>query len=283
MKIIAILVLIFGIALAGGAIYFASIYFEEFEARMASQGDKGPKTVNVIVAKETLRYGTVLDPKKHLRWAAWPESSLPEGSFTDAKELLGTKEMDDRTRVVLRQIEPGEPILENKISGFGAQERMAMQLGEGKRAFTIRIDAISGVAGFIAPGDRVDVLMTRNVEGSLESTIVLQNILVIAVDHETNQQSNAPKIARTATLEVTSEVAQKLQLAQQIGRLSLTLRGLGGEDVDVVPEKPQTVSVQDLLGIEAAPAAAPAQQAPRNTVRVRRQGVIADTLEFEQQ
>lgn len=282
MKIIAILVLIFGVALAGGAIYFASIYFDEFEARMASQ-TQGPKTVNIIVAKETLRYGTVLDPKKHLRWAAWPEDSLPEGAFTDATKLLGTEDQEDRTRVVLRQIEPGEPVLVSKISGFGARGRMAMQLAEGKRAFTIRVDAISGVAGFIAPGDRVDVLMTRSVGGNLESTVILQNILVIAVDHETNQQTNAPRNARTATVEVTPEVAQKLALAQQLGRLSLTLRGLDGTADGEAIHQPQTVDVRDLLGIEDAPKQAPAPSTPKNTVTVRRGGTIADRLEFVDQ
>ncbi|MEM9145455.1 MAG: Flp pilus assembly protein CpaB [Pseudomonadota bacterium] len=280
MKIIAILVLIFGVSLAGGAIYFASIYFEEFEARMRNSAPEGPKTVNVIVAKTQLRYGTVLKPNEHLRWVAWPEDALPEGAFTEAKALLGDDGVEDKTRVVLRQIEPGEPILESKISGFGARGRMAMQLSEGMRAFTIRIDAVSGVAGFIAPGDRVDVLMTRNVNGGLESTVVLQNILVIAVDHETNQQSNAPRIGRTATVEVSSEVAQKLALAQQVGRLSLTLRGLESHDVE--DADPQTVNVRDLLGIEEAPAAAPAPQVPRTAVTVRRGGAITDRLEFQE-
>ncbi|MEO0622425.1 MAG: Flp pilus assembly protein CpaB [Pseudomonadota bacterium] len=278
MKIIAILVLMFGVTLAGGAIYFASIYFDEFESRMARSAPEGPKTVPVIVAKVPLSYGTALKPKQHLRWVEWPEASLPEGAFTDAKELLGTEETKDNTRIVLRQIEPGEPILESKISGFGARERMAMQLSEGKRAFSIRIDAISGVAGFIAPGDRVDVLMTRGAGATLSSTVILQNILVIAVDHETNQQSNAPRVGRTATVEVTPETAQKLQLAQRLGRLSLTLRGL--ENHESVEDSPQTVDVKDLLGIEDAPAPAQVQEAPRTSVTVRRGGAIQDRLEF---
>jgi pilus assembly protein CpaB len=278
MKIIAILVLVFGVALAGGAIYFASVYFDQFEARMANQ-NQGPKTVNVIVAKTTLPYGTVIEPSKHLRWQAWPEGALPEGVFTDAKALIGDKSMEDRTRIVLRQIEAGEPILENKITGFGERERMAMKLGEGKRAFTIRIDAVSGVAGFISPGDRVDVMMTRNTQTGLESVVILRGIQVIAVDHDTNQESNRPRVARTATVEVTPTDAQKLALAQQLGRLSLTLRSL--EDLQGMEDQtPETVDVRDLLGIEEAPAPAP-QQRTGTTVIMRRGGAVADQLEFQ--
>jgi pilus assembly protein CpaB len=281
MKIIAILVLVFGVALAGGAIYFASTYFEQFEARMASQ-NQGPKTVNVIVAKTPLPYGTVIVPNQHLRWQPWPEDSLPEGVFTEAEALIGDDSMEpeERRRVVLRQIEPGEPILKSKVSGFGASQRMAMQLSEGKRAFTIRIDAVSGVAGFISPGDRVDIMMTRNTQGGLESVVILKGIQVIAVDHETNQQANRPKVARTATVEVTPTQAQKLALAQQLGRLSLTLRALEDEQQAMDDETPETVDVRDLLGIEDAPAPEPERPAGTRVI-LRRGGAVADQLRFE--
>lgn len=286
MKIIAILVLIFGVVLAGGAIYFASTYFEEFERRMAQQQPQGPKMVNIVVAKATLPYGTVLSGSKHLRWQAWPEESLPQGAFTDAKALLGDKSQpkEQRRRVVLRQIEPGEPILASKITGFGGQQRMAMQLTEGRRAFSIRIDPISGVAGFINPGDRVDIIMIRNIGGgNLESKVVMQNVLVIAVDHDTNQEANRPKNARTATVEVTPSDAQKLTLAQHLGRLSLTLRAIDNHELAEGEEPPEAVDVKDLFGIEDAPAPAPAPRKERTgtSVTVRRAGSVTDRLQFQ--
>lgn len=282
MKIIAILVLVFGVTLAGGAIYFASQYFDQFEARMASKQPSGPKMVNIVVATTQLPYGTVLDNQKHLRWQPWPEDSLPEGAFTDAKALLGDSSIKDRSRVVLRQIEAGEPILASKITGFGARQRMAMQLGEGKRAFAIRIDAVSGVAGFIAPGDHVDVMMTRSVNQSLESVVILRGVRVIAVDHETNQESNRPRVAQTATVEVTPTDAQKLSLAQQLGKLSLTLRGL--EEVGTTDDaKPQTLDLRDLLGIEEAAPAAPRQERASTSVTVRKGGEVSNRVEFQQE
>ena len=282
MKIIAILVLIFGVALAGGAIYFASTYFDEFERRMAQRGDAGPKMVNIVVAKSQLRYGAVLDGKD-LRWQAWPEDSLPQGAFTKAEDLLGNKDtpQKERMRVVLRQIEPGEPILESKVSGFGARQRLAMQLAEGKRAFTIRVDSVSGVAGFINPGDRVDVLMIRNSgRGNLESNVVLQNVLVIAVDHDTNQEAHRPKNASTATVEVTPTEAQKLTLAQNLGRLSLTLRALENHSAEG-EAPPAPVDVRDLFGIEDAPAPAPQRERSSTSVTVRKAGEITGRLKFQ--
>ncbi len=278
MKIIAILVLMFGVVLAGGAIYFASNYFEAFEARMRAQKPEGPETVNVIVAKTALPYGTVIKPNEHLRWAEWPADSLPEGVFTDAEALLGERDSkEDNSRLVLRQIEAGEPILASKVSGFGARTRMALQLQEGRRAFTIRTDAVAGVAGFVSPGDRVDVLLIRNTRDGLESTVILQNILVIATDHDTNQEKNNPRVANTVTMDVSQTDAQKLHLAQQLGRLTLTLRGMSEHVAQ--EERPEAVDVKDLLGIEeAVPEAAPERQS--TTVIIRRGGAVADRLEF---
>ena len=278
MKIIAILVLVFGVALAGGAIYFASNYFAEFEARMRAQQPSGPETVNVIVAKTTLTYGTVLKPKEHLRWAEWPADSLPKGAFTDAEALLGARDSkSDNSRVVLRQIEAGEPILESKVSGFGAEARMALQLQEGRRAFTIRTDAVAGVAGFVSPGDRVDVLLIRNTSDGLESTVILQNILVIATDHDTNQEKNNPRVANTVTMDVSQTEAQKLHLAQQLGRLTLTLRGMSEHMAS--DNRPEAVDVKDLLGIEDV-APAPRVERQSTTVIIRRGGAIADSQDF---
>ncbi len=279
MKIIAILVLVFGVALAGGAIYFASNYFAEFEARMRANQPKGPKTVNVIVAKTSLAYGTVIKPKQHLRWAEWPEDSLPPGVFTDAEELLGERDSkDDTTRIVLRKIEAGEPILESKISGFGERARMALNLDEGRRAFTIRTDAVAGVAGFVNPGDRVDVMLIRNTRDGLESTVILQNMRVIATDRDTNQETNNPRVASTVTMDVSQTEAQKLHLAQQLGRLTLTLRSMQEEVAE--SERPEAVDVKDLLGIEDTAAPAPAPERDSTTVIIRRGGAVSDRLKF---
>ncbi|MEM1343315.1 MAG: Flp pilus assembly protein CpaB [Pseudomonadota bacterium] len=284
MRLIAIMVLAFGAALAGGAMFYASKYFETYEQRLANARPEGPKTVNVIVAKETLRYGMSIEPNKHLRWVAWPEDSLPQGAFTSANALLGADGDRSKKRFVLRQIEPGEPILENKITGFGGNQRMAMRLGEGKRAFAIKIDAVSGVAGFVNPGDRVDVLMTTGGRNNLESVVIMQNVLVIAVDRVTDDQRNAPTLGQTATVEVSPEDAQKLALAQNVGRLSLSLRGFAPDDqvADGVEEQddlPNRVDFGDLVGQREQVIE---RRDPGTTVILRRGGEPSGTFTFRE-
>lgn len=279
MRLIAILVLLFGAGLSAAAMYLAS---QHMQRAGISNSENAIATVNVIVAKTVLPYGTAIVPKEHLKWVAWPETSMPEGVFTTAEDLLGPQQDDGswpEVRYVLRQIEAGEPILEQKITGFGESQRMAMHIAKGRRAFTIRIDAVSGVAGHVAPGDRVDVLMTRKERGSLESIAILENIRVIAVDQKTNDQSNGPSIGRTATVDVTGEEAQKLALAQQLGRLSLSLRGY--QDPEALAEtprpadRPRAVNVRDLLGEEIKP------ERTGTSVIIRKGGEIADSVTFE--
>ena len=202
MRIIALLFLVFGVALAGGAIFFASEYFRNLEASMA-QKDPGPAIVRVIAAKVPLAYGDKLDIKMAddaLQWVEWPKDAVPNGAFTTAEQLLGKG--NKQTRTVLRAIEPGELILKSKVTGFGQNIRVATQVSEGKRAFTLKIDAVSGVAGLVAPGDRVDILLTRSIERELTTVVIIEDVLVIATDQVANTENTRARVARTATVEV---------------------------------------------------------------------------------
>jgi pilus assembly protein CpaB len=260
MRIIAVLVLVFGVALSGGALFFASEYFKGIKASMVQQG---PETVRVLVAKQALGYGATLQPE-NLQWVEWPKAAVPPGAFTSVESLLG--ESGDQSRIVLRSIEPGEPVLEGKITKFGESPRMSMNLSAGMRAVSLKIDAVSGVAGFVAAGDRVDILLIRTLDGQLVSSVILQDITVIAVDQSANAETNSPRLGRTVTVEVGTVEAQKLALAQQVGKLSLTLRGIGetgGDDM-----KP--VTARDLSGLETI------EVAPQFKVRVRRAGQLRD-------
>jgi pilus assembly protein CpaB len=278
MRIIAVLVLVFGVALAGGALFFATEYFKEIKASMAQQG---PDTVRVLVAKQALNYGATIQPG-NLRWVEWPKSAVPPGAFTSVEDLLGKKGAEKR--IVLRAIDPGEPLLESKITKLGESPRMAMNLGAGMRAVSISIDAISGVSGFVAAGDRVDILLTRTQQDQLTSSVILQDIVVIAVDQRSNAEGASPRLGRTVTVEVDTNQAQKLALAQQVGRLSLTLRGIGETDDGILkpvtaaelsdfaaPEKEEEFKVRvrrggsvtnEAIGEPTPPATAPADQAP---------------------
>lgn len=258
MRILAILVVFFGLALAGGALFFASEYFKELNASMAQK--QGPETVRVLVAKRALTYGTPI-AAKDLQWVEWPKQAVPPGAFTRVEDLFGPKGTEKR--IVLRSIEPGEPILQSKITKIGESPRMSMNLGAGKRAVSIQVDAVTGVAGFVAPGDRVDIILTRSLGDQLVSSVILQDIVVIAVDQTANSEAAAPRLGRTVTVEVDVKQAQKLALAQQVGRLSLTLRGL--EEDNAEPLDP--VTLDELNGIVR-------REDTAKKVRVRRAGSL---------
>lgn len=270
MRIIALIFVVFGIALAGGATFFASEYFQRLQMNVA-QSDAAPKIVRIVAARGKLTYGDQIDIENAdelLQWIDWPADAVPEGAFLNAEELFGAGNVE--TRTVLRGIEPGELVLEAKISGFGGSVRVASQVTSGKRAFTIPIDAVRGVAGFITPGDRVDILLTRKINRDPVTSIILQDIQVIATDQSADRESTDAKVARTATVEVDPTQAAKLTLAQSVGKLTLTLRGMGeAVDADVKP-----IGLEDLPAQPVKPKPAPAQK--RTTVRVRRAGQAQD-------
>lgn len=280
MRIIAVFFIILGVALAGGAAYFGNEYLTQMRAAMAQQS-QAPDVVKVWAAQRRLNYGAKLDAKnwkKYLRKVEWPAKAVPEGAFRSIKELLG--ENREETRTVLRTIEPGELILQSKVTGFGESTRMATRVSEGMRAFTIPINAVSGVAGHVQPGDRVDILVTRRISSQLTTSVILQNILVIATDQRSNTEVDRARVASTATVEVTPTEAQQLILAQSVGRLTLTLRGSATPAIseDIAP-----VQVKDLP--DSPEPVAPKPQAPKpvdNSTRVRvRKGGTVKTHKFD--
>lgn len=242
------------------------------------------KVVSVVVAAHDLGFGTELG-KAVLTVKDWPEDSLPEGSFATIEEVLGDGE---EPRVVIKPIVTGEPVLASKITGFGAKATMSTVLPEGKRAFSVRVNDVSGVAGFLLPGDRVDVLLTRQIEerdrDKLDQVtdVILQNIVVRGIDQIADEDRNKPEVVKTVTLEVTPEDAQKLALAQQVGQLSLALRNIATNDT----AKTRSVRVRDLVN-EPAPAPAPKQAAekpkrlaPEAPSVIVRHGVKSESVTF---
>lgn len=277
MRLVAILVLCLGVALAGSATFLLREFYAS-QAMMAAQ-PAGPETVRVLAAKKTLAYGDRLDlamAEERLRWVTWPKNAVPEGAFSTGEELLGP----DKTlvRTVLRTMEPGELILKSKVTGFGETVRVATQVTEGKRAFTIPINAVSGVAGLVAPGDRVDILLTRTITGDITTSLILQNVLVIATDQTANTETSATRVARTATVEVEPSDASKLALAQQVGKLSLSLRGMH----EAVEESVEAVSIGDLPDEPQVVPPSPAPLPPPPNVVTVRKGADVQRIELPQ-
>ncbi len=247
-----------GVAIGGGAIFYLKSPREIEIAHVVT----GPETVKLLVAKQALGYGATLLPG-NLQWVEWPAAAVPPGAFTSVEDLLGEK--GDQRRIVLRSIEPGELVLEGKITKFGEAPRMSMNLGAGMRAVTISIDAVSGVAGFVAAGDQVDILLTRTQQGQLVSSVILQDITIIAVDQRANAETTRARLGSTVTVEVDTIQAQKLALARQVGKLSLTLRGMGEADGEVLAP----VTVDSLSDFETT------EEAAKPKIRVRRGGVLS--------
>ena len=230
-----------GIAAVFGAI---SIFAADFwvksqanaqpEVKIVSVAAPQPKVEfkTIVVASAPLRYGMELE-KAQLAEIPWPQDSLPQGAFNTIDKLLA-----DGNRVVLSPIEINEPVLLTKLSGPNGRATLSNMLSAGMRAVTIRTDEIAGVGGFITPGDRVDVVLTRdagdiqevskNAQGATGSTVtsevVVSDAKVLSVGQGADERKTEPQIANSVTIEVTNEGAQKVALARTVGTLSLSLR-----------------------------------------------------------
>jgi pilus assembly protein CpaB len=225
--------LILGLA----AVFVANSYLSQKEQKVVDSG-----TTKVAVATVPLAYGVDITPDK-VRFVDYPNSSIPPGSFTNASQLLPA---GGKPRIALLPISINEPILASKITGQGQGASIAALLPDGMRAASVRINDVSGVAGFVQPNDSVDVLITRQLPTADRTTqvtdVLLQNVRVIAIDQNSKNSDGTPAVARTATLEVSPLDAQKLALAQDVGSLSLVLRKPGEANNPVV----ETIAMGDL-------------------------------------
>jgi pilus assembly protein CpaB len=250
------------------AVYLANSYIGRSD-QLVQQAQQG--TTKVAVAAVPLDYGIDITPDK-VKFVDYPTTSIPAGAFSDFNQLAPA----GKRRVVLRPMALNEPILATKLAGEGLGPSISYLLPDGMRAAAVRINDVSGVAGFVQPMDTVDVLITRQMPGSdaQATDVLLQAVKVIAIDQNAQGADGKPVLAKTATLEVNPVDAQKLALAQNVGSLSLVLRKPGEQqDLGHVA----TVSMNDLRysyygGAGTVPAAtAPPRvtvaSAPRRTVR----------------
>lgn len=217
--VIAAIAVAFGLL----AVLIANSWFSGVEIKQERQA-KQQQLVRVAVANQNLGFGAQLTPEA-VKLANWPADSVPTGAFTDLSALVG------KGRVVLRPLVPGEPILAAKVSGLNGRATISANLPEGFRAIAVPINEVAGVGGFALPGDVVDVLVTRQVGDGGNgqdkmTTVVVENVQVLAIDQQADDSKTEPKIGKTATLQVTPVDAQKLALATQVGTLSLALRNV---------------------------------------------------------
>jgi pilus assembly protein CpaB len=226
-------------------------------------------TGKIAVAAMDVSLGSRLSPEM-VRLVDWPSNSMPSGAFTDARQL------DER--VTRTSIQRGEPIMEGKLAPPGTKGGLSAVVAEGKRAMTVRVNDVVGVAGFALPGNYVDVMVNTQDDGKGGNTnasiskIVLEHILVLAVAQEANRDETKPKVVNAVTLELTPEQAEKLDLARSVGTLSLVLRN----QVDPKPVVTGGATKMTLLDIKApaAPAAKAAVHKPKPKVIVKQVAAV---------
>ncbi len=239
--VMVVLAGVFGLA----AVFVAQMWLSHQDAlrsKAMKTETKPAATRKVVVAKSPLRFGNALQANM-LSEVDWPENAVPPGAFASVNEMLAPGK-----RIVLAPIEPNEPVLAAKITGPGQRATLSAVIHPGMKAVTVRVNDVEGVAGFILPGDRVDVLLTRRNDKEGTTDVVLQNAPVLAIDQLADERSDKPQIVKAVTLEVDTVSAQKLTLSAQLGVLSLALRKAG----EAKSDESRRISASD-IGRDAGP------------------------------
>lgn len=175
----------------------------------------------IVVARRALRFGDELGALS-LREVPWPENALPAGAFGKISDLTSSK------RVALAPIDVNEAILASKITGPGQRATLSAMLQDGMKAVTVRVNDVEGVAGFVLPGDRVDVVLTRQGDkNNAVNDVIVHDAPVLAIDQVADERAEKPSVAKAVTLEVGVSDGQKIALASAVGTLSLLLSKAG--------------------------------------------------------
>ncbi len=265
----------------GGAVFLALIavflvnsYFSGYERQQEAVA-QNEGTSRIVVVTQDMGFGTAVTTT-NVRLANWPAGSVPAGAFTSIEDAM------QGGRVALRPMVVGEPVLAAKVSGEGGRASLGSLLPEDMRAVSIPVNAVAGVGGFVRAGDVVDVMLTRQIPGDgaertdQMTTVVLENVQVLAIDQVADENATEPTIGQTATLQTDIYGSQKLSLATQIGSLSLALRNIENQTVGATAP----VLARDLGGAGiviperrrsavrvSAPSAAPRAQRSSSTSR----------------
>ena len=185
-------------------------------ARWVGVGGSAKAGPRLVVAASVIDAGMPL-VANNLRVVQWPGQTVPQGGFNSPEKVIG--------RVTRQPLVAGEPILESRLAPVDMKGGLSATLEPGKRAITVRVNDVIGVAGFALPGSYVDVLVSaRDARNEPFSKIVLDRVKVLAVAQETAADPTKPKVVNAVTLELTPAESERLDLARSVGSLSLALR-----------------------------------------------------------
>jgi len=236
------------LALLIGALIIAAVtavmaknMFTGASAPQASAKQVAPAGPEILVATRPLPVGTIIDAEA-FRYQPWPQGLVQEAYYIrgaaglDPQTLIGT--------VVRTEISAGQPVTRGAVIRPGERGFLAAALGPGMRAVTVGVSTTSGVAGFVFPGDRVDIVLTQEVSGGegsgpalRVSETIIRNIRVLAVDQRINSRdeegNQVVRSTSTVTFEATPKLAEKIAVAQTLGQLSLSLRSLADNSAEL--------------------------------------------------
>ena len=239
MNIRTLLTMAVAVVLGLLAVFLVRNYIGQAQRTPAqAAGPAGMKPV--VVAAAPIQRGATLAPNL-LKVVAYPADAVPPGAVGSVAELGAP---GPNGRLSLRSLSPNEPVLMGQVTGPGGKVTLAAVVNQGMRAVTVRSDDVTGVAGFLLPGDRVDILLTRSNgdQGAPVSQVLGENIRVLGVDQLSDDTTDKPVVARAVTLEVTPDQADILSLAKTVGTVSFTLRHVA----DDTPLQHHAATVADL-------------------------------------
>lgn len=247
----AFTLLLLALLLGAGAAIYAAFWVARQKSGAATE---------VVVAAVDIELGRKLGASM-LTTVAWPQGAVPAGAFRTPEDL--------QDRVLKVGVLKGDAIVERKLAPAGTQGGLASVIAEGKRAMTVRVNDVVGVAGFALPGTYVDVMVNTQKNGAGAggdnqiSKTVLEQVLVLAVAQEAGRDDTKPKVVSAVTLELTPQEAEKLDLARSVGTLSLVLRN----QIDRGSVRTVGTTKHQMLGdAPTVPASAPPRPAPRPAV-----------------
>ncbi|QLC24504.1 Flp pilus assembly protein CpaB [Parasphingopyxis algicola] len=234
-----VILLVGALLVAAVTAFMARSMFVGGSAPVAVAAQAEPQGPMVLVATRALPVGTIINADS-FRYQPWPEE-LVEGSYfirdeSNIEDLLGT--------VVRNDVTAGQPITQGSLVRPGDRGFLAAALGPGMRAVTVPVSVQAGVAGFVFPGDRVDLVLTQEVEGGGDgpplhaSETIIRNLRVLATDQRTTNEPNEEGeveviVSGTVTVEATPRIAEKIAVSQTIGQLSLSLRSIADNTAEL--------------------------------------------------
>lgn len=226
------LLLGFSIVLSATAAFIANTWIQN----ELNQGDELKDSMEqVVVASMQIPYGLEIGDT-HIKVIEVPKGTMPSGAFSDPALVVGT--------VSRTMIYPGEVIIKDRIVAHGGGSTLAAMISPNKRAITVRVNDVVGVAGFLLPGNHVDIIATRKKGKKVVSETILHNIKVLAVDQTASTDKNEPIVVRSVTMEMSPRETEAVTAASKLGSLQLTLRNPTEDTVEeIIVKKPAAKKV----------------------------------------